>query len=139
LEDLQHLLELVTEAGTLTTRSKVQIPQHAITRRLGNEKIAELVAAYQAGQTTIQLMETYQLSKPSVLKLLKANCTPMRHQPITPEQLEQATRLYTTGISLAALSKQLGVPRETIRRGLVDASVSMRQRGWPASASHKKD
>jgi hypothetical protein len=57
LEELQHVLELATEAGTLTTRSRVQIQERAITRRLGNEKIAELVAAYQSGQTTIQLIE----------------------------------------------------------------------------------
>jgi hypothetical protein len=59
----------------------------------------------------------------------------MRNQPITQEQLAEATKLYTTGLSLATLSKQLGVPRETIRRGLISAGVTMRQRGRPRDAN----
>jgi hypothetical protein len=74
-------------------------------------------------------MATYNISKTGVLALLASRSVTMRHQPITQSQLAEATQLYETGLSLAALSKQLGVPHETLRRGLVEAGIAMRPRG----------
>lgn len=129
LEELQHTLKLATRGDVLTQSSQVQILQRPIARRLGREKIAELVADYRSGQTTIQLMETYQLSKPSVLKLLNANGVEMRRQPATSKQVERIVALYSSGKSLAAIERETNIPRETIRRALIDAGVQLRQRG----------
>jgi hypothetical protein len=134
LEELIHLVARTRE----NSNRKVDQPEHFIRdlkRRLGSAKIDELVAAYQFGQTTTQLMATYNLSKTGVLTLLASRGVTMRNQPITQSQLAEATKLYTTGLSLATLSKQLGVPHETIRRSLISAGIAMRQRGRPRDAN----
>lgn len=129
LEELQHTLKLATGGDVLAQRPKVQVLQRPIARRLGSEKIAELAADYRSGQTTIQLMETYQLSKTSVLKLLRANGVEMRRQPQTTNQVERTVALYKSGKSLAAIERETDIPRETIRRALIEAGVELRARG----------
>jgi hypothetical protein len=129
LEELQHTLKLATRGDVLAQSPKVQLLQRPIARRLGSQKIAELVAEYESGRTTIQLMGTYQLSKTSVLKLLNANGVEMRRQPPTTDQVEQVVALYNSGKSLAAIERETDIPRESIRRALMDAGIELRQRG----------
>jgi hypothetical protein len=127
-EELECLIALTRESST----KKPDQPElfiRDLKRRLGPAKIEELVAAYGSGQTAPQLMATYNISKTGVLTLLASRGVTMRNQPITQSELAEATKLYTRGLSLAALSKQLGVPHETIRRGLISAGVAMRNRG----------
>ncbi len=133
LEELQRILKLATRGDALTQKPKIQVLQRPIARRLGSEKIAELVADYGSGQTTIQLMETYQLSKTSVLKLLSANGVEMRRQPPTTDQVARVAALYSSGKSLAAIEREADTPRESIRRALIDAGVELRQRGGSRS------
>jgi orotate phosphoribosyltransferase-like protein len=63
----------------------------------------------------------------------------MRHQALTQEQLDQAAALYDQGLPLVTIVKELRVPRETVRRGLIDAGVTMRKRGRPAGDTHCVD
>jgi hypothetical protein len=75
LEDLERLREKAGKAANLRP------PTHHIRdvrRRLGDEKIEQLVAEYRAGSSTIQLMKRYEISKSSVLKLLADNGVEMR-------------------------------------------------------------
>jgi hypothetical protein len=74
-------------------------------------------------------METYALSKTSVLKLLKANGVVIRRQPLTEEQLQQTAKLYNTGRSLAAIESELDIPKESIRRALIAGGIDLRPRG----------
>lgn len=129
LEELEHTLKLATRGDVLTQSPKAQLLQPPIARRLGSQKIAELVAEYESGRTTVQLMETYKLSKTSVLKLLNANGVEMRRQPPTTEQVAEAAALYSSGKSLAAIERETDIPRESIRRALIKAGVELRQRG----------
>ncbi len=132
LDQLKHILVLAksgTRDSTITTKSKIQILQRPIASRLGPYAILQLVADYRSGQTTIQLMETYQLSKTSVLKLLRASGVEMRRQPLPTEQVKRAVDLYTNGSSLTALESVIGAPRESIRRALIDAGIQLRGRG----------
>lgn len=80
-------------------------------------------------------MESYGLSKASVINLLEAHGVTLRRQPMSEEQVEEATTLYLGGYSLSALQRELNASRETIRRALIDAGVQMRSRGG-ATRSH---
>jgi hypothetical protein len=80
-------------------------------------------------------METYTLSKTSVLKLLKANGVTMRRQPLTDEQLQQTAKLYNTGRSLAAIESELNIPKESIRRALIEEGIKLRPRGGSKAKS----
>jgi hypothetical protein len=127
LDKLQHLLERATRnpnAQPATTDAKIR----NITRRLGHERIKELVADYDSNLTTITLMSKYQLSKTSVIYLLEANGVTLRRQGLTEDQVATAVSLYKDH-SLTELTRQLRLPRESIRRALIDAGVEMRSRG----------
>lgn len=100
-----------------------------IVRRLGRERIDQLVNDYEQGRTTIELMAVYGLSKASVIHLLEVNGVALRRQPLAREQLQGAIRLYEDGHSLAAIEKITNVPRESIRRGLIEAGETIRPRG----------
>jgi lambda repressor-like predicted transcriptional regulator len=82
-------------------------------------------------------MAIYGISKTGVLTLLASRGCATRNRPIAQRNLDESITLYEAGASLATLAKQLDVPRETIRRGLIDAGITMRQRGRPAGASPK--
>lgn len=133
LDQLQHLLERAkrnSNALSPTAAAKVR----NITRRLGNERIMELVADYEAGLTTIALMAKYELSKTSVIHLLEANGTTLRRQGLNEGQIAVAVALYESRHSLGEITTQLQLPRESIRRALIDAGVTMRSRGRPKQA-----
>lgn len=75
------------------------LPQtHKARQGLDPISTAELVAAYEAGATTRQLMASYNLGKGAVLRLLRANGVQLRYQSMTPEQVETVIRLYARGL-----------------------------------------
>jgi hypothetical protein len=126
-EELTHLIALSRE-GCVVKEGQPELHVGDLKRRLGPAKVDELVAENESGQTTPQQMAIYNIGKTGVLALLASRAAVIRHQPITQRKLDEAIRRYEIGVSLATLAKQLGVPRETIRRGLISAGVAMRQR-----------
>jgi hypothetical protein len=74
-------------------------------------------------------MERYSLSKTAILKVLRDNGIRLRRQPIAPEKVADAAHLYVDGMPLAQIAEQLGAPRETVRRALIDAGLVLRARG----------
>jgi hypothetical protein len=108
-EELARVIALTGENRTRRA-DRPELFIRDLKQRLGTAKIDELVAAYEAGQTTLQLMATHNISKTGVLALLASRSVTMRHQPMTTQELEEATKLYATGLSLKTLSKQLSIP-----------------------------
>jgi len=53
----------------------------------------------------------------------------MRRRPLTEEQIKQATTVYESGNSLAAVAAQLALPQESLRRALIRSGVVTRRRG----------
>jgi hypothetical protein len=99
---------------------------HAAKRRLGSAQVAQLVADYQAGQTTTQLMASYGIGKGTVLRLLETAGIPRRNQPLTPEQCAEAIRLYQQGWSLARVGLHLGRDDSLIHLVLQRAGIPRR-------------
>ncbi len=95
-------------------------------RRLTQETIAELVAAYEAGTSTPELCKHYELSKGGVLKLLSDAGVKMRKQPMTDEQTELAVKLYGEGRSLQAIGDQLDKAKSSVREALIERGVQLR-------------
>lgn len=50
----------------------------------------------------------------------------VRRQPLTPEQVSDAARLYSDGLSLSQVAKQLDVNQETMRVAIIGAGVQIR-------------
>ena len=131
-DQLNQILE-DAQIEPLTQRSMVQLRTRDIIKRLGSERIAKLVVDYQSGISTNKLMTIYSLSKTSVLKLLRQNGVTMRRQPPTTDQVKRTVALYSSGKSLAAIEEELDVPRESLRRALLDDGVQLRPRGGSKS------
>jgi len=134
------LLERATPnptAQSKTTGTKIR----NVTRRLGQERIDRLVADYRddPDMTTTALMEKYSLSKTSVIHLIEANGVALRRQGLSKRQATEAALLYEQGRSLSAITEQLQLPRESIRRALVDAGVEMRGRGGSTGRARRSE
>lgn len=101
-------------------------PDERLLGRLGPDGIAQLVAEYEAGADTTELVAIYGIGKGSVIRLLHDQGVPMRRQGMTEEQHKEVARLYQQGDSLATVGRQLGFDAQTIRRALLGAGVRMR-------------
>jgi hypothetical protein len=101
---------------------------HEVRRRLSQETIAQLVADYEAGQSTPALEAKYGVAKATVLKLLEEHGVTMRHQLMTETETAEAIQLYQQGWSLARVGEHLGRNPSTIQGVLRRAGVARRQR-----------
>jgi DNA invertase Pin-like site-specific DNA recombinase len=115
LGDLQGILARIQKT---TPRQSGPSTVRNVRRRLGAETLAEITTKYQSGTTTTQLMADYSLSKSAVLKILKDAGASMRRQPMTAEQVSEAKRLRDEGLTIAEIAAELGLARESVRRGL---------------------
>jgi DNA-binding CsgD family transcriptional regulator len=85
-----------------------------------------LVIGYKTGSTVYQLAEQFRINRGTVSKLLEREGVPRRGRPLSPTQVEQASQLYATGMSLVSVGKQLGCDGSTIHLALRKAGVQMR-------------
>jgi len=105
---------------------------YPVVRRLGPEVVAQLVADYQAGRTTGELVTQYRISHGSVVRLLHQHDVVMRNQGLSAEQIEQAAQLYRDGLSVAAIGKIFEIDGTTAWTALKKSGVQMRPgRGGP--------
>lgn len=86
----------------------------------------ELVAAYESGISSNQLVIDYGIAKGTVLKLLRANNVTMRRQGLNAATAKQAAALYRDGKSLAAVGAMFGVDPTTVRSALIKQNVALR-------------
>jgi len=86
----------------------------------------EMVAAYQVGATTKELASEYRIHRDTVSIYLRRRGEPRRHEPMGPEEVALAEKLYESGLSLVKISERLGPAPNTIRRVLMAEGVEMR-------------
>jgi hypothetical protein len=60
-----------------------------------------MIAKYQSGISTNQLMTEHHLAKRTISATLKANSVTLRRQGLTDKEAQQAAELYSAGRSLA--------------------------------------
>src|SRR4051794_32330494 len=100
--------------------------RHKLTQRLDPATVARLVADYEAGTPSTQLMRDYRLGKGSVLRLLREHGAAMRNQGLRDEQVVEAARLYQAGWALKRVGDHLGVDHETVRQALRRSGMMLR-------------
>jgi DNA invertase Pin-like site-specific DNA recombinase len=121
-ERLHDLLQIVpSRPKTVTSRTP-----KAIHRRLRRAQVEELVIGYKTGSTVYQLAEQFRINRGTVSKLLEREGVPRRGRPLSPAQIEQATELYASGLSLFRVGKLLGCDGTTVHLALRKAGVRMR-------------
>jgi hypothetical protein len=85
-----------------------------------------LVIGYKTGLTVYQLAEQFRINRGTVSKLLEREGVPRRGRPLSHAQVDQATELYATGLSLVSVGKRLGCDGSTVHLALRKAGVRMR-------------
>ena len=85
-----------------------------------------LIKDYKAGLTARQIAEKYGCYRTMVSKYLKASGVMMRNCPLSDEQIDQAVRLYESGLSCEAVSKNIGACSKTIYNKLIERDITMR-------------
>jgi hypothetical protein len=95
-------------------------------QRLNASVPPQVVADYEAGMPTTQLTVKYGLTKASVLRLLHEAGVELRRQPFSEQELDEAVRLYASGLSTAAISAQLGAHPSKVWRALKARGVALR-------------
>jgi DNA-directed RNA polymerase specialized sigma24 family protein len=95
--------------------------------RLNPSQQAQLMAQYQNGMSTRELARLFEINRHTVAKHLRRGGVVVRPQlKMTPHRVQQATRLYADGQSLATIGEHLGVDASTIHKALKRAGVNMR-------------
>lgn len=122
IPELPKLDQITPVQRAITSSPRV----HNAEKRLGLKKVAELIAAYEAGSPTTELMITYNLGKGTVLRLLRDHGVQLRNQSLTADQVGEAIRLYLHGWSLAKVGRQFGRDHTVIRDALERAGIPRR-------------
>jgi transposase-like protein len=81
---------------------------------------------YAAGETSTALAAEYGVAKSTILRLLRDNKIIVRRQPMRPEQVSEAGRLYESGLSLSQVAEKPKVNQETMRVAIIEAGVELR-------------
>ncbi len=121
-----HVHRLIRDVRTSQPCKSTTPRVHAVHRRLSPDVIQQLIADYQAGTPSTQLMVNYNLGKGTVLRLLREHGVQLRRQRMSPDEIDQALQLYGQGLSIAAVGSKLGYGDGTIWRALKRARVSRR-------------
>jgi lambda repressor-like predicted transcriptional regulator len=125
-ERLQDLLKMIPEGPRMPLPEPRQVQ-----RRLGQQEADQLIATYLTGATLAELAEEYGIHRTTATEILERAGVPRRPQPLSPTQIETATFLYESGLSLVKVSTRLGCNAETLRTALIRSGVKIRKRrGW---------
>jgi DNA-binding transcriptional regulator LsrR (DeoR family) len=129
---LQHLQHVATHLPDLAApvAKQEREPTHARARRLKDQQVKELTAAYEAGATLRQLAGQFGIERRTVGKVLKRNGVEVRWRRLTEADVDEAERRYAQGLSLVKVADRLGVNDDTVRLRLLKRGVQMRDPHW---------
>ncbi|QXQ12815.1 helix-turn-helix domain-containing protein [Skermania piniformis] len=102
------------------------VHRHARKRHLTKDEVSEIVARYNAGTRSTQLVTETGLAKETILKLLHTNGATIRRRGLSVADIAEAATLYRDGRSLEWIGKHFGVSHTTVRAALKKHGVKMR-------------
>lgn len=94
---------------------------------LSETELTRLIDRYSSGATVYELATEYSVDRKTISRHLKAAGIRMRLAPLSIEQVDEATRLYSSGLSLAAVGRELGVHGSTVHLALKQRGFAMRK------------
>jgi DNA-binding CsgD family transcriptional regulator len=109
-ENASKTLEIVPEAPRKPKARTIR----QVHRRLRPDEIEYLADGYRSGLTVYELSDRFRIDRRTVALVLKRSEVPLRHQPLSPTQVEQAIALYKSGLSLVRVAEIIGCSHGTI-------------------------
>ena len=76
-----------------------------------------------------ELATMFSVTRQTAAAILERHSIKRWYKVLTPDDVENAKRLYATGDSLATLGEHFGVDPATVRRALLGAGAQMRPVG----------
>jgi hypothetical protein len=126
----------VLSAASTRSRTSTKRDRRRRARQLGTDQIQQLIAGYRSGATVYELAKRLRIERRTVSAILHRNGVPMRRCGLSDAQVEDATRLYDQGWSLARIGKRMDVTADTVRKRLLERGVTMRgTQGRPRTAT----
>lgn len=132
--DLKSMQVLLEGLRSLPIRDEppVQPDRPPRQRLLSLDEEAEAVALYKAGRTAKEVADQFGIHRLTVSRAVRRAGGRVGREPLTAREVERAKALYERGLPIASVAKELSLPRESIRRQLIQAGVVMRSKGRPA-------
>lgn len=124
---LVPLAELAGQAVSPAARQPQAQPRR-LHFRLTEDVRQALVEDYLNGIPTTELTSKYSLGKGSVLQILEDAGVSMRRQGLGEAEIDEAVRLYQSGLSLVRVAKSLDSAPTTVNRALQARGVRLRPR-----------
>ena len=127
-----HANELRKAHRHLSTDPVRELPQENRHRkrstqpRLSDEKVSQIVTAYETGKTVYELAAEYGCHRVTISAVLKRQGVPIRHRSPTPTQIAEMARLYESGLSLAKVGEHFGFHASTVLAHLRNTGVKTR-------------
>lgn len=126
---LNEVIERARLAGEPRAPAPVSRP-YRVEQRLSPQTVERIVSAYRAGRSANRLGNDYSVSRAAIIRILRVRNVPLRYQPLLADRLIEATRLYESGLSVAAVAASLDISPSTLGNALRASGVAMRDRHW---------
>lgn len=115
-----HANELRKARRHLSTEPVRELPQanggrkRTTQPRLSDEKVSQIVTAYETGKTVYELAAEYRCHRVTISAVLKRQGVALRRTSPTAAQIDEMVRLYESGLSLARVGDRFGLNASTV-------------------------
>lgn len=110
--------------------------------RLSYPSRQKVLEAYAAGTPVKEIASSYGIYRGTVWKIVTSAGQPTHSHKLSPAVREEIRRLYESGLTLAEITKKLGVGRVNARAAIISAGGAMRPQGRrcqrPAGAERER-
>ncbi|MCH4209451.1 helix-turn-helix domain-containing protein [Bifidobacterium sp.] len=97
--------------------------------RLSYPSRQKVLAAYAAGTPVKEIAGRFGIYRGTVWKIVTSAGQPVRSRALSPAVREEVRLLYESGLTLAEITKELGVSRLNARAAIISAGGAMRPQG----------
>lgn len=99
---------------------------HRLDVRLDNESVKQLARDYESGASAEELGRRYELSKGSVLRLLRESGAKLRWQSVPVDMVAECVRLSESGLTLREIALHMVIPKSTVQDALCASGMPTR-------------
>lgn len=128
--ELTKLVQQSRNSGSIPASPEPsRVPTRSLRRRLSPQTIEELVTRYTGGDSIRALSREYGVSRSGLCGLLQKEDVTLREQGVSREGVENAVRLYKSGLTIRQVAEHVGYSYGTIRTALHEHGVALRAGG----------
>ena len=99
---------------------------HELSKRLGAEKVSDIVRRARTGESARSLAEELGVAASALVRMLREQGVPIQRRKVSEEEERALARAYEAGNTIAELKKQFKLSHGAVLRALHRAGVEMR-------------